>query len=146
MRRDWQKGRSRLCWSIFVSICIWVNRSNIKNSLGKIWCPVSLSTPTAHLRLTSARAPRRSFSTPIAGIGLTLALLTEVDSGFKSTIDFCQQSECKPNTSNHSSWIWKTRIYSRAVYHISFERAKKVLSRKKNKLPSWKLILIVTIF
>ena len=44
-----------------------------------------------------------SFSDPgtiIAGIGLTLALLTEVDCSFKSTIDFCQQSECKPNISN----------------------------------------------
>ena len=42
MRRNWEKGRSRLFLSIFVSICIWVNRSNIKNSLGKIWCPVDV--------------------------------------------------------------------------------------------------------
>ena len=95
------------------------------------WCPVSLSMPMAHLRLTSARAHRRSFSTPIAGIGLTLALLTEVDSGFKTTIDFCQQSECKPNTSNYSSWIWKREFTAEpsSIFHLKGQ--KKYFPEKK---------------
>lgn len=53
--------------------------------------------------MVDCSAVNSRFSDPgtiIAGIGLTLVLLTEVDCGFKSTIDFCQQSECKPNTSN----------------------------------------------
>lgn len=53
--------------------------------------------------MVDCSAVNSRFSDPgtiIAGIGLTLVLLTEVDCGFKSTVDFCQQSECKPNTSN----------------------------------------------
>ena len=100
--------------------------------------------PMAHLRLTSARAHRRSFSTPIAGIGLTLALLTEVDSGFKSTIDFCQQSVSPiPAIIVPGSEKREFTAEQSTIFHL---KGQKSTFQKKNKPPSWKLILIVTIF